>query len=87
MSALQYLLLGMDHTDTALIFSSICFVGSLVGLVVVQQAIRGSGRASLIIFSISIVMALSTVLITGFGAVDVWNDYVSGEYMGFKSPC
>lgn len=87
MSALQYLLLGMDHTETALVFSLICFVGSLVGLVVVQQVIQEFGRASLIVFSVSTVMALSTVLITGFGAVDVWDDYVSGEYMGFKSPC
>ncbi|XP_030528886.2 sulfite exporter TauE/SafE family protein 5-like [Rhodamnia argentea] len=87
MSALQYILLGMEHTETALIFSFICFVASLVGIIVVQRAIREYGRASLIVFSVSIVMGLSTVLITGFGAVEVWNDYVSGKYMGFKPPC
>ncbi|OWM77647.1 sulfite exporter TauE/SafE family protein 2-like isoform X2 [Punica granatum] len=87
MSALQYLLLGMDHIGTTLIFSFICFVGSLIGLMVVQRAIKEFGRASLIVFSVSTVMALSTVLVTGFAAVDVWNDYVLGEYMGFKSPC
>ncbi|XVF87643.1 hypothetical protein PTKIN_Ptkin18bG0136700 [Pterospermum kingtungense] len=87
MSAFQYLLLGMEHTGTALIFSVICFVASLVGLVVVQKAIKEFGRASLIVFSVGIVMALSALLMTSFGAFDVWEDYISGSYMGFKLPC
>ncbi|XP_059661333.1 sulfite exporter TauE/SafE family protein 2-like [Cornus florida] len=87
MSAIQYLLLGMEHTDIASIFALICFVASLVGLMVVQTAIGRHGRASLIVFSVGIVMALSTVLITSFGALDVWRDYTSGKYMGFKQPC
>jgi uncharacterized membrane protein len=87
MSAFQYVSLGMEHTDIALIFAIICFVASLLGLVVVQRAINKYGRASLIVFSVSIVMALSTVLMTSFGALDVWRDYVSGKYMGFKLPC
>ncbi|PQP95496.1 uncharacterized protein Pyn_25417 [Prunus yedoensis var. nudiflora] len=87
MSAFQYLLLGMEHADTALIFAIMCFVASLLGLVVLQRAIKVYGRASLIVFSVSTVMALSTVLMTSFGALDVWRDYVSGKYMGFKLPC
>ncbi|XP_024018935.1 sulfite exporter TauE/SafE family protein 2 isoform X2 [Morus notabilis] len=87
MSAFQYLFLGMEHTDVALIFAAVCFVASLLGLVVVQKAIQEYGRASLIVFSVGIVMALSTVLMTTFGALDVWRDYISGEYMGFKRPC
>ncbi|EOY28541.1 Sulfite exporter TauE/SafE family protein, putative [Theobroma cacao] len=87
MSAFQYLLLGMKQTGTALIFSVICFVASLLGLVVVQKAIRELGRASLIVFSVGIVMALSAILMTSFGALNVWDDYTSGSYMGFKQPC
>ncbi|GLT32060.1 hypothetical protein SLA2020_067540 [Shorea laevis] len=87
MSALQYLLLGMEHTGTALIFSIICFIASLLGLLVVQKAVQEFGRASLIVFSVGIVMALSTVLMTSFGALDVWDDYILGKYMGFKPPC
>ncbi|KAJ0018043.1 hypothetical protein Pint_10850 [Pistacia integerrima] len=87
MSAFQYLLLGMKHTDSALIFAIICFVGSLLGLLVVQRAIQKFGRASLIVFSVGIVMALSAVLMTSFGALHVWSDYTSGKYMGFKLPC
>ncbi|KAL3522087.1 hypothetical protein ACH5RR_014921 [Cinchona calisaya] len=87
MSAIQYLLLGMNHVYAAIIFAIICFIASLIGLVVVQKAIAKQGRASLIVFSVGIVMALSTVLITSFGAVDVWRDYNAGKYMGFKKPC
>ncbi|KAJ8531580.1 hypothetical protein K7X08_027014 [Anisodus acutangulus] len=87
MSAVQYLFLGMDHVNTALIFAIVCLIASLIGLVVVQRAIEHHGRASLIVFSVGIVMALSSVLITSFGAIDVWRDYTSGKYMGFKPPC
>ena len=87
MSSFQYVLLGMEQTDIALILAIVCFVASLLGLVVVQKAIQEYGRASLIVFSVSIVMALSAVLMTSFGALDVWRDYVSGKYMGFKLPC
>ncbi|KAL8130196.1 hypothetical protein V2J09_019351 [Rumex salicifolius] len=87
MSAFQYLLLGMKHTTTAAIFAVTCFLGSLIGLVAVQRAIKKHGRASLIIFSVGTVMALSTILLTGFGAVNVWKDYTAGNYMGMKLPC
>ncbi|XAR65583.1 hypothetical protein NMG60_11009747 [Bertholletia excelsa] len=87
MSAIQFLLLGMEHVLGALIFAFICFVASILGLVVVQRSIERHGRASLIVFSVGIVMGLSTVLMTSFGAFDVWRDYSSGKYMGFKLPC
>ncbi|KAK7246652.1 hypothetical protein RIF29_41522 [Crotalaria pallida] len=87
MSAFQYLLLGMEHIQIALILGIMCFVASLLGLLVVQKAIKKYGRASLIIFSVSIVMSLSTVLMTTFGAIEVWRDYKSGRYIGFKLPC
>lgn len=87
MSAVQYLMLGMEHTYSAVIYSIICFVASLIGLMVVQKVIRKHGRASLIVFSVGIVMILSTVLMTSFGAINVWKDYKSGRYMGFKPPC
>jgi len=87
MSALQYLLLGMEHVEAALILAIMSFVASLLGLLVVQRAIRKYGRASIIVFSVSIVMFVSNVLMTSFGAIKVWTDYESGEYMGFKLPC
>jgi hypothetical protein len=54
---------------------------------VVKKVIAKYGRASIIVFAVGIVMALSTVLMTTHGAFNVWNDFVSGRYMGFKLPC
>ncbi|KZV37708.1 hypothetical protein F511_32609 [Dorcoceras hygrometricum] len=87
MSAIQYLLLGMKQVHGALIYSAVCFVGSLVGLIIVQRAITKHGRASIVVFSVGIVLALSTILITGYGAVDIWNDFTTGQDLGFKKPC
>ncbi|ESQ35701.1 hypothetical protein EUTSA_v10007599mg [Eutrema salsugineum] len=87
MSAIQYLLLGMEHAGTAAIFALVCFVASLVGLMVVKKVIAKYGRASIIVFAVGIVMGLSTVLMTTHGALKVWDDFVSGRYMGFKLPC
>ncbi|WCJ20330.1 Sulfite exporter TauE/SafE family protein [Euphorbia peplus] len=87
MSAFQYSFSGMEHIDTVLIFAAICFVASVVGLLVVQRAIHEYGRASIIVFSVSTVMALSTVLISTFGAIHAWRDFQSGTDMGFKFPC
>lgn len=69
MSALQYLLLRIEHTETARILYLVCIFASLLGLAIVQRAIKEYGRASLIVFSVSIVMVLSTVLMNGFRAV------------------
>lgn len=77
----------MKQIREALILALSCFVASVIGLVIVQRAIERHGRASLIVFSVGTVMALSTVLITSFGALDVWRDYTTGKYMGFKLPC
>ncbi|KAK1326303.1 hypothetical protein QJS10_CPA01g01028 [Acorus calamus] len=87
MSSFQYLTLGMKGINHALIFAALCFLASLIGLVLIQKLVGRLGRASLIIFSVSIVMALSTVSITCFGAIDVWTDLKNGKYMGFKLPC
>ncbi|XP_073137298.1 sulfite exporter TauE/SafE family protein 5-like [Henckelia pumila] len=87
MSAIQYLLLGMEDLHGALTYAIVCFVASTVGLTLVQRAIKKHGRASLIVFSVATVMALSTILITSFGAMDIWKDFSSGRSMGFKPPC
>ena len=87
MSMVQYLILGMKHIEYALVFTAVCFLASIFGLVLIQRAIKKWGRASLIVFSVSIVMALSTASISCFGAIGVWREYKSGKNMGFKLPC
>ncbi|KAL6853855.1 hypothetical protein ACP4OV_019884 [Aristida adscensionis] len=87
MSMVQFILLGMEGIGEASVYAAICFVASVVGAVVVERAVRKSGRVSLIVFLVTAIMALSTVIVTCFGAQDVWMQYSSGAYMGFKMPC
>uniref|UniRef100_A0A0A9BJ95 Major facilitator superfamily (MFS) profile domain-containing protein n=1 Tax=Arundo donax TaxID=35708 RepID=A0A0A9BJ95_ARUDO len=77
----------MKGIGEASVYAGICFVASVVGVVVVERAVRKSGRVSLIVFLVTGIMALSTVIVTCFGALDVWMQYTSGAYMGFKLPC
>ncbi|KAG8055148.1 hypothetical protein GUJ93_ZPchr0001g31852 [Zizania palustris] len=87
MSTVQFILLGMKGIGEASAYAGICFVASVVGAVVIERAIRKSGRVSVIVFLVTGIMALSTVIVTFFGALDVWEHYTSGTYMGFKLPC
>jgi uncharacterized membrane protein YfcA len=87
MSMVQFIILGVDGIVTALVYAITCFVASIVGLVVIQGTIRKSGRVSLIVFMVAAILALSVVVIACSGAVRVWVQYTSGQYMGFKMPC
>ncbi|KAM0952330.1 putative transmembrane protein TauE [Dioscorea sansibarensis] len=87
MSSAQYLLLGMKGVKQALIYTLLCIVGSVLGLIIIKRAVVKSGRASLIVFMLSIVIGLSAISITCFGAIGVYRDYIAGKNMGFKLPC
>ncbi|KAG8055149.1 hypothetical protein GUJ93_ZPchr0001g30402 [Zizania palustris] len=87
MSMVQFIILGVDGIVTALVYAVTCFVASIVGLVVIEGAIRRSGRVSLVVFMVAAVLALSAVVIACSGAVRVWVQYTGGQYMGFKLPC
>uniref|UniRef100_A0A0E0FU94 Sulfite exporter TauE/SafE family protein n=1 Tax=Oryza nivara TaxID=4536 RepID=A0A0E0FU94_ORYNI len=79
MSMVQFIILGVDGIVTALVYAITCFVASIVGLVVIQGAIRKSGRVSLIVFMVAAILALSVVVIACSGAVRVWVQYTSGQ--------
>ncbi|CAM0883287.1 unnamed protein product [Alopecurus aequalis] len=87
MSMVQFILLGMNGIAGASVYAGICFVGSVTGVVLIERAVRKSGRVSMIVFLVTAIMALSTAIVAGFGAIDVWTQYTGGAYMGFKLPC
>lgn len=87
MSMVQFILLGVEGVGHACVYAGVCFAGSVAGVVVIERAVRKSGRVSLIVFLVTAIMALSAVIVTCFGALDVWMQYTTGEYMGFKLPC
>ncbi|CAL5075906.1 unnamed protein product [Urochloa decumbens] len=87
MSMAQFVILGLQGIASALVYAATCFVASVVGLAAIEGAIRRSGRASLIVFMVAGVLALSAVVIACSGAARVWEEYTSDQYMGFKMPC
>uniref|UniRef100_A0A453FPZ5 Uncharacterized protein n=1 Tax=Aegilops tauschii subsp. strangulata TaxID=200361 RepID=A0A453FPZ5_AEGTS len=87
MSMVQFILLGMDGIGEASVYAGICFFASIAGVVLIERVVRKSGRVSMIVFLVTAIMALSTVIVTCFGALDVWTQYTGGAYMGFKLPC
>lgn len=87
MSMVQFILLGMNGIGEASVYAGICFVASIAGVVLIERVVRKSGRVSMIVFLVTAIMALSTVIVTCFGALDVWTQYTGGAYMGFKLPC
>ncbi|KAF7045997.1 hypothetical protein CFC21_055057 [Triticum aestivum] len=87
MSMVQFIILGVDGIVGALVYALTCFVASIVGLVVIEGAIRRSGRVSLIVLMVAAILALSAVVIACSGGVHVWAQYTTGQYMGFKLPC
>ncbi|XP_078149098.1 sulfite exporter TauE/SafE family protein 5-like isoform X2 [Carex rostrata] len=87
MSMAQYILLGMKRINEAVIYGLICFAAASFGLVAIHRVIEKSGRNSLIVFLLAVVMALSTMTTTFFGAIDVWRQITNGDYMGFRLLC
>ncbi|KAG2641509.1 hypothetical protein PVAP13_2KG229058 [Panicum virgatum] len=87
MSMAQFIILGVPGIASALVYGATCFAASAVGLAAIEGAVRRSGRASLIVFVVAGILALSAAVIACSGAVRVWGEYTSGQYMGFKMPC
>jgi hypothetical protein len=87
MSMVQYILLGMRRIDEAVKYALLSLAASIIGLVIMHRVIAKSGRISLVVFMVSLVMALSTIIITLFGVLDVWRQITNGDYMGFKLLC
>ncbi|XP_009397164.2 sulfite exporter TauE/SafE family protein 1 [Musa acuminata AAA Group] len=88
MTALQYVILGMTGIGRASVYAALCFVASATGLVVMKRIIvKSGGRVSLTVFTVTAVMSLSTITVVCYGTADVWNEYTSGKYMGFRPPC
>ncbi|KAL3697657.1 hypothetical protein R1sor_011733 [Riccia sorocarpa] len=87
MSVVQYWLLGRVPVDWALTAAGLSALFSAVGILLVQRIVQKYGRASLIVFIVAFVIGLSALLMGSLGGLNVWEQYRSGAYMGFHSPC
>lgn len=87
MSVVQYWIMGRVPVNWALTAAALSALFSAVGILVVQRILNKYGRASLIVFVVAFVIGISAILMGSLGGLHVWQQFQSGAYMGFHSPC
>eukprot|EP00245_Coleochaete_scutata_P011400 TRINITY_DN4218_c0_g2_i1.p1 TRINITY_DN4218_c0_g2~~TRINITY_DN4218_c0_g2_i1.p1 ORF type:complete len:136 (+),score=17.68 TRINITY_DN4218_c0_g2_i1:3-410(+) len=75
------------NTSFAAIFAPACFVASLIGVSVIGRIVHRTGRASIIIFILTGLIAIGTVLSGVFGGIRSYEKIRHGEDIGFKPFC
>ncbi|XP_027919611.1 sulfite exporter TauE/SafE family protein 3-like [Vigna unguiculata] len=87
MAVVEYYLLKRFPVPYALFFVSIATAAALVGQHLVKKAIAILGRASVIIFILTLTLSVSAVLLGGVGVVHMIQKIEHNEYMGFGDLC
>ncbi|KAL0029451.1 hypothetical protein WJX77_009177 [Trebouxia sp. C0004] len=85
--ALSYFFSGELNTQYAWVFSPICFVAAFIGVTMIGRVVCRSGRASLLIFILTGLIAAGTVLTAAFGGHRAYLDIKSGKNIAFGSFC
>ncbi|KAB8108379.1 hypothetical protein EE612_043996 [Oryza sativa] len=87
MSAVEYYFLDRFPVPYALYLTIVAFFSAIVGQRMVRKVINWLGRASIIIFTLSIMIFLSTIPLGGIGIVNWIGKIERHEYMGFEDIC
>lgn len=87
MSVIEYYLIGRIPIEVAVYFSSICMLASFVGISVVRVLVVRTGKASITIFVLAFVMGASALLMLVLGGSKVYDEWITGAYMGFSGLC
>lgn len=83
-TSMQYIILGRMPWDYGLWFCALGFSSSLLGQLVIGYPARRYKITFIIIFSITLVLGLATLLMGGSGTYNVVTDIKQHVYMGFK---
>ncbi|KAH9665984.1 Sulfite exporter TauE/SafE family protein 3 [Citrus sinensis] len=87
MSVVEYYLLKRFPVPYALYFFGVSTVAAFVGQHVVRKLINILGRASIIIFTLSLTIFVSALSLGGIGLAKMVQRIDRKEYMGFDSIC
>nr|KYP76872.1 hypothetical protein KK1_021134 [Cajanus cajan] len=87
MAVVEYYLLKRFPVPYALYFVAIATGAALVGQHLVRKAIAILGRASVIIFILTLTLGISAVLLGGVGIAHMIQKIENKEYMGFGDLC
>jgi len=84
---IQFSILGRIITDYAIWFGIIGFLCSLLGQAFLTRLVKKYQKTSFIVFCISAIIAVSTILLITIGVMDIVADIKAGQTFGFNSPC
>jgi uncharacterized membrane protein YfcA len=78
---------GLLNHSYALVFAPVCFIASIVGVTVIGRIVRQSGRASIIVIILTIVITAGTITTGVFGGIRSYEQIVEGGDIGFHPVC
>ncbi|WCJ40768.1 Sulfite exporter TauE/SafE family protein [Euphorbia peplus] len=87
MSVVEYYLLKRFPVPYALYLFGVTTVAGIAGQFVVKKVVDILGRASIIIFILSLTILISAIALGGVGIADMVKDIEHKEYMGFDNMC
>ena len=86
-AAIVYGLSGDLNLQISLIFGISCAVASLVGVFLISRAIDKSGKASIIIFLLSSIIAIGALMTGILGLKKAILDLIHKDHIGFSPLC
>ncbi|KAK9843827.1 hypothetical protein WJX81_007905 [Elliptochloris bilobata] len=78
---------GLLNMQFALIFGLGCFAASLAGVLLVARVVKRSGKASIVVFLLAMVIGIGAILTAIFGGRDAVLSLVARRNIGFGSFC
>lgn len=86
-AAIVYGLAGDLNLQISLIFGLSCAVASLVGVFLISRLIDRSGKASIIVFLLSGIIAIGALMTGILGLKQAILDLMHGDHIGFSGLC
>eukprot|EP01028_Stygiella_incarcerata_P003737 TRINITY_DN1779_c1_g1_i1.p1 TRINITY_DN1779_c1_g1~~TRINITY_DN1779_c1_g1_i1.p1 ORF type:complete len:547 (+),score=126.46 TRINITY_DN1779_c1_g1_i1:85-1725(+) len=84
---LQFILLGRMQMDYACALLVLGIISAFLGRLVIGYYVKKHDRSSILIFIVAFVIALSAVVLTVIGIIQVIDQIQAGGSMGFRSVC
>jgi uncharacterized membrane protein YfcA len=87
-TSLQFILLGMMNFDYGIACTIASTVGSFIGTIIIQKLIQKTKRNSYLIFTLALVLGISTIFIPAHTLMKMIADLSEGKNIWvFNSPC
>lgn len=86
-ATLSFAIDGHINVQYAFIYGSLNFTASFLGVFFVGRAVKRSGRSSIIVLLLALMMASGALISAVFGGIESVQDFKSGSNLAFSSLC